>query len=82
MKIIFLVSLPKKTIMVIKAFFLQDCFRDFDFWTFFLSIFEIPKILCPKINKNFTSGVGNFFGLIFADFLTLCSTKYTNSLSY
>ena len=68
MKIIFLVTRPKKTIMVTKAFFLQDCFGIFDFWTFFLSIFKIPKILCPKIKKNFTSGVGNFFGPIFTDF--------------
>jgi len=53
MKIIFLVSRPKKSIMVTKVFFLQDCFGIFDFWTFFLSIFEIPKILSPKNIENF-----------------------------
>ena len=52
-KIIFLVTRPKKSIMVTKVYFLQDCFEIFDFWTFFLSIFEIPKILSPKnIEKN------------------------------
>ena len=51
MKIIFLATRPKKLFMVTKVIFLQDCLRDFDFWTFFLSIFEIPKILSPK-NKE------------------------------
>jgi hypothetical protein len=70
MKIIFLATRPKKSIMVTKVIFLQDCFGIFDFWTFFLSIFKIPKILCPKIKKNFTPCVGIFFGSIFAIFIT------------
>ena len=53
MKIIFLVTRPKKSIMVTKVYFLQDRFGDFDFWTFFLSIFEIPKILSPKNIEKF-----------------------------
>jgi len=35
--------------MVTDHAFLSKVFGVFDFWTFFLSIFEIPKILCPKI---------------------------------
>ena len=70
-KIIFFVTRPKKSIMVTKVFFWQDCFGIFHFWTFFLSIFEIPKILCSKNIKKFTSGVGNFLSLfckIYLDF--------------
>ena len=49
MKIIFSVTLPKKSIMVTDERFLRDCFGIFDFWTFFLSIFEIPKKVLRKI---------------------------------
>jgi len=34
--------------MVTQPLFLARLFRIFDFWTFFLSIFENPKILCSK----------------------------------
>jgi hypothetical protein len=34
--------------MVTQVQLLARLFRIFDFWTFFLSIFENPKILCSK----------------------------------
>jgi hypothetical protein len=34
------------------ASFFWNLYRDFQFWTFFLSIFEIPKILLEKISKS------------------------------
>ena len=55
MKIIFSVSLPKNSIMVTDERFLRDCFGFFDFWTFFLSIFEIPKKVLRKNFKFFTT---------------------------
>jgi hypothetical protein len=39
---------------------LANCLRHFDFWTFFLSIFEIPKKVLTKKKKRITSGVGTF----------------------
>ena len=49
MKIIFSVALPKNSIMVTDERFLRDYFGFFDFWTFFLSIFENPKKVLRKI---------------------------------
>jgi len=45
--------------MVTKVAFLGKVFGHFNFWTFFLSIFEIPKILCSKnIGKKNKLGKG------------------------
>jgi len=45
--------------MVTECCFLGKVFGLFDFWTFFLSIFENPKILCSKnIGKKNKLGKG------------------------
>jgi len=53
MKIIFSVALPKNSIMVTNLPFLRDRFGFFDFWTFFLSIFEFPKKVLRKNTEIF-----------------------------
>jgi len=70
MKIIFSVTLPKNSIMVSDERFLRDCFGIFDFWTFFLSIFENPKKVLRKNLKFFTTHGVPLFGPIFPVFFT------------
>ena len=78
MKIIFSVTLPKNSIMVSDKRFLRDCFGFFDFWTFFLSIFEIPKKVLHKIFKFFTTRGVPFFDLFFRFSLHFSSTTSLN----
>ena len=52
--------------------FLGKLFSESHFWTFFLSIFNFSKILCPKKTRNLSTTGGTFFTLLFQKYLHGC----------
>ena len=76
MKIIFLVSDHKNFLWSQKSFFafFQENFDFFDFWTFFLSIFENPKHFSNK--KKRVSLRPSFLAILFGHYYTICHCIY------